>query len=835
MTGRAAPCGSGPAGRLLDGKDAHVMDARSGPRNLRPRNGKGPPALEEVSRGSPGKSPLGYPAPPVRLFCTAATTVVLSDSIRDSTGPQGKSSRLSTPSRDRSEGSSRVNPQAKKAILARIVRAIARDGDVETLLPTATFRVAPKEGVGEEDSDQVSAAALRKIADKREHELTDREADVVEAIILPEGRPVSYITDGRYTDLGGIWAHLNEPDVRFRIEPLFASIGRVELPRSTRLPYAGTGFVVGPNLLLTNRHIAELFTDGLGDHNLVYRPGDAAINFKREKGETAANRSATLQVQSVVLIHPFWDAALLRVSGLPPQACPLPLAVASPDDLVGREIAAVGYPARDERNDLDVQDRIFERTYGVKRFQPGYLRRRARIGSFENTVSAMTHDSSTLGGNSGSALIDIATAEVVGLHFAGVYLEANYAVPTFELARDTRVVRHGLNFTGVVPPTREWNDAWARADANEHSNPKAPAPKPAPTQHAALDELKTATWTIPIRVSVSVGRPECITDFGTATPSPSLVVSPVAEVERLVIPVIYPNLEDRAGYNPTFLDEEVPLPGLTQLGQSAAATLNDGTCELKYHHFSLVMHRERRLAIFTAGNADWRDEAHRINGHKPTRRELTELGERDLEQWATDPRIRQNEQLPDVFFTRDQGAFDKGHLFRRDDAAWGDTFEDMQKANGDTYHTTNCSPQVATFNQAPKGDKDNWGDLETVIERQTRAERTCLFSGPVLDPQDPVFQGRDVHGNIAVQIPRRYWKIVVARGETLGAYGFVLEQDLTDVPLEFTVPKNWKAHMLSIADIEGMLGGLLELTWFKQHDQFNNTEGALLRAHLDRD
>ena len=42
----------------------------------------------------------------------------------------------------------------------------------------------------------------------------------------------------------------------------------------------------------------------------------------------------------------------------------------------------------------------------------------------------MTHDSSTLGGNSGSALIDVATGRVVGLHFAGRYLEANYAVPT---------------------------------------------------------------------------------------------------------------------------------------------------------------------------------------------------------------------------------------------------------------------------------------------------------------------------------------------------------------------------------------------------------------------
>ena len=41
----------------------------------------------------------------------------------------------------------------------------------------------------------------------------------------------------------------------------------------------------------------------------------------------------------------------------------------------------------------------------------------------------MEHDASTLGGNSGSAVIDLETGEAVGLHFAGSYLQANYAVP----------------------------------------------------------------------------------------------------------------------------------------------------------------------------------------------------------------------------------------------------------------------------------------------------------------------------------------------------------------------------------------------------------------------
>ena len=58
-------------------------------------------------------------------------------------------------------------------------------------------------------------------------------------------------------------------------------------------------------------------------------------------------------------------------------------------------------------------------------------------------------------------------------------------------------------------------------------------------------------------------------------------------------------------------------------------------------------------------------------------------------------------------------------------------FRDIQKANGDTYHTTNCSPQVAGFNRANQGE-DNWGRLENMIQKETRAEKVIVFSGPVV-------------------------------------------------------------------------------------------------------
>ena len=46
------------------------------------------------------------------------------------------------------------------------------------------------------------------------------------------------------------------------------------------------------------------------------------------------------------------------------------------------------------------------------------------------------HDCSTLGGNSGSCVVDLDSEQVIGLHFQGTYLDANWAVTLAKLATD---------------------------------------------------------------------------------------------------------------------------------------------------------------------------------------------------------------------------------------------------------------------------------------------------------------------------------------------------------------------------------------------------------------
>src|SRR5262249_31395109 len=117
------------------------------------------------------------------------------------------------------------------------------------------------------------------------------------------------------------------------------------------------------------------------------------------------------------------DMALLKVKQIEgaggPMPDPIPLAdrEAEHDELV----ALVGYPAFDPRNDADAMHKYFNDLYDVKRFSPGRIMKPV-------AGAILSHDCTSLGGNSGSKLISLEQNKAVGLHFAGTYGVANSAV-----------------------------------------------------------------------------------------------------------------------------------------------------------------------------------------------------------------------------------------------------------------------------------------------------------------------------------------------------------------------------------------------------------------------
>ncbi|WP_434403357.1 DNA/RNA non-specific endonuclease [Sphingobium sp. DN12] len=371
------------------------------------------------------------------------------------------------------------------------------------------------------------------------------------------------------------------------------------------------------------------------------------------------------------------------------------------------------------------------------------------------------------------------------------------------------------------------------ADADRPSSGTPQAPKSQMEKEAMIDDQPASPTrssagelVIPLQLRISleaVGQAARVVGPSTIAPASPLET----EALQLQIPFIYDGLDERPGFNTRFLDQnsDVPGPEVTATGERILAPLlNDDGFELKYRHFSIWMHRERRLALYTASNIDWRRRKKIVDG-KPTNRDSLAGWPPDnkfMEQWVEDPRMDSRFQLPDVFYSEDRGAFDKGHIVRRDDVCWGEHFEEIQMANGDTFHATNCSPQIKPFNQGTYGE-ENWGDLETAIEKVTEkeVEAACIFAGPIFGKTDRWFRGKDQTGAARIQIPDRFWKIIVVK-ETAGyeAYGFILGQDVKAITeAEFYVTEEWMAAWKPISTISAAMRGWLDLSALEAIDK----------------
>jgi len=257
------------------------------------------------------------------------------------------------------------------------------------------------------------------------------------------------------------------------------------------------------------------------------------------------------------------------------------------------------------------------------------------------------------------------------------------------------------------------------------------------------------------------------------------------------------NYAARPGFQEDFLGvgHEVQLPTLSPALSQAASRLLDSHGKptkdvvLKYRNYSLVMHAARRFAIYTAANvrADQRFDVGR-----PT------------DVWRTDPRIPVEHQITDFYYKSNQ--FDRGHLTRREDLEFGTTLDDAFASAADTCHWTNCTPQHANFNQ----NKELWQGIERFLLEGAIKQgkyQTQVFTGPILDEDDPVYERFP-----DIQYPVRFWKVVatVNRNGNLFATAYLLDQsdviaqygiEATDVPFGA-----YKTFQVRIGEIERLTG-----------------------------
>ena len=103
------------------------------------------------------------------------------------------------------------------------------------------------------------------------------------------------------------------------LEPLIPFVGRIDLANYPgSLPYAGTGWLVQPNLVVTNRHVANLIANS-NDGQYRFRPGrfgeelQVSIDYRHELGVDATAASKVLDVLWIEPDSGKSDIAFLKV------------------------------------------------------------------------------------------------------------------------------------------------------------------------------------------------------------------------------------------------------------------------------------------------------------------------------------------------------------------------------------------------------------------------------------------------------------------------------------------------------------------------------------------
>jgi V8-like Glu-specific endopeptidase len=362
----------------------------------------------------------------------------------------------------------------------------------------------------------------------------------LESIVQRVGRPVLGVIDGKI-DLDTTSAEDQVWNARLQaaaavLGPSIPAVGRVEATNwPTGLPYVGTGWLIEQNLIVTNRHVALEFAER-GQTGFKFQlgfdrrnPVAVDIDFLEEVDNTATDR---YDIGDILYIardtEP--DVAFLRLGpGKGPLARPIKLAsqLLPSKTMVG----VVGYPGRDPRiPDQDLMAKIFGNVFDKKRFAPGF------VTGFQ--TDALTHDCTTLGGNSGSAVLDLLTGEAAALHFSGVFLKSNYAVPAPVISGLLARVKQAASITvssSAQKPAQHAMSSTSSANFNQTG-----------------DAVTNTTIVVPLQITISLGNPTgTVADLNLSTvpggtakgpapgaakaPSPDALTSAVVEARRTLL------------------------------------------------------------------------------------------------------------------------------------------------------------------------------------------------------------------------------------------------------------------------------------------------------------
>jgi endonuclease G, mitochondrial len=520
----------------------------------------------------------------------------------------------------------------------------------------------------------------------------------------------------------------------------------------------GTGFLVSPDLMLTNHHVLPGASDARGI--------GANFGYEQTLSGLAQGDIFELEPDRFFLSHEALDFALVAIKSRSQTGLPLdslgfnPLIRATGKILIGHPINIIQHP------------------------EGGFKRYAVSENKLIDVLDTFLHyETDTLPGSSGSPSFNDFW-EVVALHHSGVPEMRDGKI----MARDGRIwdksmpdeainwiANEGVRISRIVaflgdqkmpdePRAELLTGVLRAAEARQ---------RPTTETSASTDGVKIATRNAMSDAANAIIQISGNAVINIANGPPSFVSAGSREsidprnLEK--VSAFDNDYGNRHGYDRTFLTgHDVPWPTIANKRmQQIFLDRHNNPLILDYHHYSIVQNKQRRLPMWAASNADYTPRMR--NGFKGK-----DIG---TPSWRSDPRIPESIQLSEAFYDV-AGKFDKGHLVRRDDSEWGRTRQEIEFANSDTFHLTNCTPQHEAFNRSNK--KGLWGRLENHLVTQATAVggRLIIFSGPILAPDDPE---HDFGEGFVVQYPNSFWKVIIVSesdgGATrLAAYGFILEQ-----------------------------------------------------------
>ena len=572
----------------------------------------------------------------------------------------------------------------------------------------------------------------------------------------------------------------------------------------------GTGFLVTPRLLITNHHVLTSEDDATRS--------SAEFNYQLNGANAVLPvESFKLDPATFFLTDEGLDFALVALSPRSATGTPLssfgfcPLIGATGKIIIGQPVNVVQHPKGDLKQVVIRENKLVD----LPDAQPG------------SDIDRYAHyEADTDPGSSGSPVFNDQW-EVVALHHSGIPKTNAQGQPldrqgnvwpqggdpdqidwiANEGIRASRLVDFISN--AAVTRGKDLRDEFVAISHGEVQppvkpekleEPIVPPSKPAAdgAAQAPADTLVQAaqagavTFTVPLTVTIGIGM------SGAAVPAlgaPAMAAA-AAAAPSMAAPAVGaalesgkpdPNFAARPGFDPNFLGFSAPLPKLMPAVAGQAAKVDGGGIELKYFNYSVIMNATRKLAFVSAVNLDAvaKFSAKRVG----------------KDNWYYDDRISHDLQAGKELYAGN--PLDFGHLTRREDAGWGATLAAATKANDDTFHLTNCSPQHSIFNQSSLASHAGlllWGTLENYVTAQAKKgiKKLSIYNGPVFRDNDALYRG--------IMLPKEFWKMIVYVKDDgkLGAVAFVLSQEslIKNLTAEDFVEGPFKPYQIKVSDLQ---------------------------------